>query len=118
MPYYSNGGIYLGNFPSVSLDSERLEKALFTIAQGLFFDHRRQRIPSNYNYKVLRYDPWNFNDIWESFKRLDINGPRTLGDVFGCAYVSAIEDAATTFWLMWFYGRILMSVWITNPNFD
>ena len=38
-PYYSNGGIYLGDLPSVSLDTERIEKIFFTIAQGLFYNH-------------------------------------------------------------------------------
>jgi hypothetical protein len=118
VPYYSNGGIYLGDLPSVSLDGERIDKTFFNLAQGLFFDHRRQRIPNNYLYKVLRHDPWQFNNLWDTFRQLHINGPRTLGKIFGCAYASAEEDSATTLWLMWFYERVIFSVSITNPDFE
>lgn len=114
-PFYSKGGLYLGHFPSATLDPERITVIFSTITRGLYYDHRRQRIPNDYVFEVLRYHPWDFKDVWESFKQLHLNGPRILGDVFGCAYVSAAEDPPTTLWLMWFYGRYCVSISATSP---
>lgn len=114
--YHTKGGIYLGEFPSVPIDANRIGKIIFNIAQGMFFDHRKQCIPKEYECEVLRHEPWDFENVWESFKSLNINGPRILGEVFGCAYVSAEEDPSTTMWLIWFYKRVFFSAWVKNPN--
>jgi hypothetical protein len=115
-PLYTEGGIYLGHFPSAPLDSDRIRSIFSTVAQGLYYDHRRQRIPSSYVFEVLRYHPWDFRNVWEAFNKMRPNGPRILGDVFGCAYLSAEEDSPTTLWLMWFYGTFFVFVSAMNPE--
>lgn len=116
-PFYTKGGLYLGHFPSATVDTERIKTIFATMARGLYYDHRRQRIPANYTFEVLRYHPWDFKEVYESFKQMHLNGPRVLGDVFGCAYVSAAEDPPTTLWLMWLYGTFFISVSAMNPDF-
>jgi hypothetical protein len=117
-PFYTKGGVYLGDFPSATVDPDRIKTIFSTMARGLYYDHRRQRIPSNYNFEVLRYHPWDFKGIYESLSQMHLNGPRVLGNVFGCAYVSAQEDPPTTLWLMWFYERLFISVSAISPAFE
>ena len=118
-PFYTKGGVYLGDFPSATVDPQRITTIFATMAQGLYYDHRRHRIPSNYIFEVLRYHPWDFKGVYESLNsQLHLNGPRILGDVFGCAYVSAQEDPPTTLWLMWFYGMFFISVSAMSPPLE
>jgi hypothetical protein len=114
-PFYTKGGIYLGQFPSAPVDSERIKTIFSVIARGLFYDHRRQRIPEDYIFEVFRYHPWDFKAVLDSFKQMHLNGPRILGNVFGCAYISAKEDPPTTLWLMWFYETFFISVSAMKP---
>lgn len=116
-PFYTKSGIYLGDFPSARVDSKRIKTIFSMIARGLFYDHRRQRIPDDYVFEVFRYHPWDFKDVWENFKQMHLNGSRILGDVFGCRYISAEEDSPTTLWLMWFYRTFFVSVSAMNPRF-
>ncbi|MEW6131274.1 MAG: hypothetical protein AB1757_29865 [Acidobacteriota bacterium] len=115
-PFHTKGGIYLGDFPSAPVDPEKIKTIFATIVRGLFYDHRRQRIPDNYVFEVLRYHPWDFKDVWESLGQMHPNGPRVLEGVFGCKYISATEDPPTTLWLLWFYGTFFISVSAMNPE--
>ncbi len=114
-PLHTRAGIYLGDFPTFPIDEERVKTAFETIARGLYYDARRQFFPEGYAVEVRRYHPWEFDGVWQVFKRFHLNGPRVLGDVFGCAFASAEEDPFSTYWLMWFYERVLISVSILNP---
>src|SRR5207253_10981223 len=113
---YTRGGIYLGNQPSFPIDEERVKAIFSTLVRGLYYDARRKRFPDGYVFDVLRYYPWDFKAVWERFFQLHPNGPRILGNVFGCAFVSAQEDPFTTYWLFWFYERVLISVSATNTK--
>jgi hypothetical protein len=115
-PFYTKGGVYLGHFPSATVDPERITTIFSTMARGLYYDHRRERIPSNYSFEVLRYHPWDFKNVYDSLSKMHLNGPRVLGSIFGCAYVSAQEDPPTTLWLMWFYGTFFISVSAMNSR--
>jgi hypothetical protein len=71
------------------------------------YDARKLRIPDDYTFELLQYYPWDFKRVWKEVEQnLDPNGPRILGDVFGCAYVMATEDQFHTFWLLEFYGGV------------
>jgi hypothetical protein len=117
-PIYSNGGIYLGDATVVHLDENRVTNVFSTIVRGLYYDARKQRLPIDYVYQVRRYHPFEYQAVWDQFKKLSLNGPRILGDVFGCVFASAQEDPFTSYWLLWFYERILVTVWAGNPAFE
>src|SRR4051812_25180824 len=75
------------------------------IVRGLYFDHQKKRIPDDYSFEVTRYDPWDFKNILLQVKqKLNLNGPRILGNVFGCAYALTEEDPYKTWWFIWFYN--------------
>ncbi|MDQ3258117.1 MAG: hypothetical protein M3R15_30245 [Acidobacteriota bacterium] len=116
-PFYTHGGVYLGDFPSFPIDENRVKGIFATLVRGLYYDARKKRFPDHYIFEVLRYYPWDFRDVLQVFSQMHPNGPRVLGNVFGCAFLSAEEDPYSTFWLFWFYERVLFSVLATNPAF-
>ncbi|HWN10232.1 MAG TPA: hypothetical protein VNO50_13360 [Pyrinomonadaceae bacterium] len=116
-PFYTKQGVYLGHETSFPIDSERVKVIFTALVRGLYYDARRQRFPDNYVIEVLRYYPWDFEEVWQVFFQLHPNGPRTLGNVFGCAFVSAQEEPFSTYWLFWFYERVLISVSAMHPKF-
>jgi hypothetical protein len=117
-PLLTRAGIYLGTFPTIPIDEERIKNIFSVIVRGLYYDARHKRIPDNYIFEVLGYRPWDFKQVWEYYKKLHLNGPRVLGKVFGCAFVYAEEDEFITTWLMWFYESVFFSVSSNNPEFQ
>lgn len=116
-PFYTKGGIYLGDYYSIPVDGERIEKIFETFVRGLYYDSQKQRFPDGYVFELYRHFPWDFKDVTESFfSRLHPNSI-TLGKVFGCAFTKAHEDRFTSLWLFWFYERILFSMSATHPKF-
>lgn len=110
-PLYTRAGIYLGDYPMCAIDPGRIDTIFTMIVRGLYYDARKQRIPDDYTFTLLRYDPWDFKRIWQKVQQdLHPNGPRILGDVFGCTFVSATEDPFSTWWLLAFYGGACFSV--------
>jgi len=116
-PFYTKQGIYLGHYPSFPIDGNRVENTFSTLVRGLYYDARKKRFPARYRFEVFRHYPWDFKYIWQTFSGLHPNGPRILGNVFGCVFLSAQEDLFTTYWLFWFYERVLFSVSAMNPKF-
>ena len=117
-PFHSQGGIYLGHAFSFPLDPERVKSIFSTMVRGLYYNSQREVLPAHYNFDVLRYHPWEFKPVFEKFMSMSPNGPRVLGDVFGCAFLKAEEDRCTSYWLMWFYERVFVSVLAINPELD
>jgi hypothetical protein len=115
--FHTKQGIYLGHYPSFPIDGERVEKIFATLVRGLYYDALKKRYPEGYRFEVFRHYPWDFKSISETFFNLHPNGPRILGNVFGCGFLKAQEDLFTTYWLIWFYERVLFSVSATNPKF-
>ena len=116
-PLHTRGGIYLGDYPTFPIDEQRFKKIFETLVRGLYYDARKQRFPDGYTFEVRRYHPWDFDEIFKQLQSRHPNGPRVLGDVFGCIFLSAEEDPFTSFWLIWFYERVLFSVSTINPQF-
>jgi len=115
-PFYTPGGIFLGNFPSYSVDGERITGIFDRIVRGLYYDARKQRVPSDYTVEVRRFYPWDFMNILDTFQRYHPNGPRIMGDVFGCMFLSAQEDPCSTLWLLWFYNSVVFTVSSIRPD--
>jgi cation transport regulator ChaB len=115
-PFYTRGGVYLGNVVAIPVDEIRMTGIFTRIVRGLYYEARKQRIPDNYIFKVWRYQPWDFLEALEYFKQMHMNGPRILGDVFGYAFLSVQEDPLMTLWLLWFYKRAFFSVSVGNPE--
>ena len=110
-PLYTPAGIYLGDFPMLRIDDSKLEKIFTWIVRGLYYDARKERIPDDYTFELVRYDPWDFKGVWQHVQQnLSPNGSVSLGDVFGCAYVAAAEDLFTTWWFLEFYGSACFTV--------
>lgn len=116
-PFYSHGGIYLGDAYSAELDTERLERILFSICQGLLFDAQGIRIPSDYKIEVRRFQPKEFVEVFQSFdSNLNLKGPRTIGEVFWASYVQVEEDHCSCIFLLIFYNGVALSVTILRPD--
>jgi hypothetical protein len=96
------------------LDKALVESIFTMIVRGLYYDARKERIPDDYQFEIRRFFPWEVKALWEKFQEMHVNGPRILGNVFGCAFLSAQEDRFTTLWLLWFYERVFFSVYVKN----
>src|SRR5258707_19229 len=91
-PMYSPGGVYLGDYPSIPLEGERINETFETIARGLYFQLRGQRFPDGYSFEVLRHFPRNACGLFDDMKASGPNGPYTLGAVFAWMFEWAAED--------------------------
>lgn len=109
-PFISKGGVYLGTYPTVTIDEERVSRMFHRIARGLYYDARKQRLPDGYMIEVLRHLPHDFEALLKEFhEKLHPSG-RRLGNVFSAIYVRAKEDPFSTMWLIWFYDRVGISI--------
>lgn len=114
-PFYTKGGVYLGDFPSFSVDGERIKQIFETLVRGLYYDSQKKIFPNGYIFEMFRFFPWDFKDIEKGLSKLHLR-QKILGDVFGCAFTKAQEDEFTTLWYFWFYQRIAFSVSATHPD--
>src|SRR5437899_12806992 len=103
-PLYSPGGVYLGDFHAIPLDSKRVNGISSTIVRGLYRKLRGQRFPDGYTFTIERYDPVGAKELFDSMKRHGASGPYVLGTVFACLCMVALEDPGVTAWLMQFYS--------------
>ncbi len=107
---HTEAGIYLGELPQGQVDVSRITTALTYVSRGLYFDHRKTRIPSDYAVQIHRVMPWHFQELAKVFDVPGINGPRALGEVFLCQYMAATENPFFTFWLLSFFGKVVFTV--------
>jgi hypothetical protein len=114
-PIYTKRGVYLGSVISIAVDADRIKTIFTRVVRGLYYDARKQRVPDDYVFDIWRYQPWDVGEVVAHFNRLHPNGPRILGNIFGCMFLSAEEDPMTTFWLIWFYSGAFFSVSVENP---
>ena len=114
-PFYTNAGIYLGDYHFIPIDSERIENIFKMLVGGLFYDARRKRIPDDYVFKLRRFHLWDFDEIWKVFSRYNPE-IRNLEEIFGYAFIQPPEDSLSSIWLIWFYRRIVFYVSAINPN--
>lgn len=115
-PLYTKGGIYIGEFHTLSVDEERLKKIFERLIQGLYYDSQKRRFPSGYEMEFRRHFPWEFQRVFADLANLKLRR-KVSGQVFGCAFAKAVEDPFSTAWLFWFYERIMFSVFMSNPTF-
>lgn len=110
-PFYTTGSIYLSDVIAVPVDADRIERIMFRIVRGLYYDARRQRIPNHYSSQVRQYNPWGFASLWQHFDEQQwALSTRVLGNVFGCGFLYDKEDPFVTIWLISFYERVFFSV--------
>jgi hypothetical protein len=102
-PLYTPAGLYLGHFPWIPLDGERVEGIFRAIILGLYYHLRRVRIPDHYVFQMSQIEPLSMREfIAEGV--LDMNGPYGLGDVFWFYSTCADSDPCFTYWVLAFYG--------------
>jgi hypothetical protein len=102
-PLQTPGGIYLGEFPTVTLDDDRFLRAVGFIMRGLFY-HATQRVfLADYAMDIRRLHQLSIPSLWESMGRLTKRAPFVMGSgVFTSSVAYATEDFATTCWLLAF----------------
>lgn len=121
-PLLTKGGIYIAESMQSPLEPERVARVMSWIVRGLYFDSQKLRIPSSYRFKVRRYFAWEFQALSNTLRRLTWHGPRLLGNVFGAQFARATEDPFITIWLLWFYERVVFTIFtrpagvVRNPN--
>ena len=106
-PFYTKGGIYLGNFIQAPLESTRFDRIFRRIIAGLYHHYTNgDSIPLDYPIRVFRIMPWDMDSAFDGFSQLHLNRCGPFGDVFVGACARFREDPRSTVWLMTFYGRV------------
>ncbi len=115
--FFSHGGIDLGIVQSAPVETEQIKDIFSTIVRGLYYYSRRKQMPSDYEFKVLRYHPPQFvqvcNQLHHQFR---FQGPFVRGNIFGYSFFEAEDDSASSYWLLWFYDIVGISVSALKPE--
>jgi hypothetical protein len=115
-PFYTKGGVYLGQVVTSPIDEKRIVGILGTVIRGLFRYHAKDHIPLHYPVEVFRIMPWDAESAWRSFAGFNLSHCRTLGDVFAGSCARVAEDVRSTFWLLAFYSRVHFLVSAVSPE--
>jgi hypothetical protein len=116
-PFYTKGGIFLGNFIQAPLESSRFDRIFRRVIGGLYHYYTGGAlIPVDYPIRVLRIMPWEMDSAWDRFSRLHLNRCGPFGDVFVGACARVKEDVRSTMWVMTFYQRVHFFVESFNPD--
>lgn len=111
----TEAGLYVGDAFGVTLPKGRIERCLFWIVRGLYFNHQGAPFPTDVSYEVRRHPVSEFPALLASLKDDGLPPNRIVGDVFGCTYVRGI-DLRDSIWVLWFYERIVFSVITEKGN--
>ncbi len=109
-PLYTGAGLYLGDYPSIPIEGERVNELIRTMIRGLYYDQLGKRLPDDYVFDIRRQDQIYVNEVYEIMNTLGANGPLTLGSVFGCQYLFDAKDHGISSWYLWFYGGFFLRV--------
>jgi hypothetical protein len=114
-PVYTRDGGYVGTFPSIPLGEDRVRAIFLPIVQGLYFDETKRRMPDDLVIKVSAYPPWQFQNVVEALDAMGAPPQRALGDVFSFTYRAVEEPRFASYWLLHFYGKVMFTVWASEP---
>ncbi len=110
------GGLALGDFPAIPIDSERTDRQFARITRGLYFKLYKGLLPTDCRFRILRVDVFRKNRALQVMRDLGQNARRTLGgDIFSCMNVRVEEDPSVSHWLLTFY-HTWITVWTNLPD--
>jgi hypothetical protein len=115
-PMYTNGGLYLGHYPSIPLDGDRMDEIFQTIVRGLYYKLRLIRLPDNCVFEISRVDPLHIQEAIRDMEGIKAVGPLRIGEVFRCYVTYAIDNDHTTAWLLGFMGGFFLHVLTQTAN--
>jgi HNH endonuclease len=115
-PIYTSAGLYLGHGYAVPLEGERVVRVFSLIVRGLYRKLRHERLSDDYLFDVRKRDPLRVEELVTYMQSKGANGPYCLGSVFGCLFMYAQEDPNVTFWLLWFYNSMFVTVGTTRSS--
>ncbi len=100
-------GIFLGTYPTIQIDSQKIIDVLKYIILGLNYTLYNSRLDLSYVHEVKRVYPHNVAEVWNGTIAIGCNGPYYLGEeVFGCLTTSYENDLNMTGWTLLFYSQI------------
>lgn len=113
-PYYSPGGIFLGNAVSAPFDGPRFRTTMARITRGLYYLVRRTHLSPDCDFDVRRMSIADFRSLREASP--DIGNVYVMGDVATCIFAYAAEEPTMTVWWFIFYERICIGVYTSPPG--
>lgn len=116
-PYFTDGGIYLGEAVSVPLNVARINRWSEMVARGLYWIQERSRIPNGYQFEVKRIKDSSRQAMFDALKSHGAAGPFRMGKeeeetekVVSWLYLVDYRDKFAAMWLIWFYQRVYISI--------
>jgi hypothetical protein len=121
-PFFTDGGIYLGQAISVPVNIKRLRRWGEFVARGLYWIQENKRIPNDYVFGVNRIENSRRQSAFDDLKRFGAPGPFRMGrddegteQVISWTYLVDRNNPFRAIWLVWFYQRIFISI-SSNPS--
>jgi hypothetical protein len=111
-PRFSPSGIYIGSHPAFAASGQRLDAVAIRIVKGLFYHHRRKRLPSDYCVRAVHLSRLGELErasrlVMEEFIEALLESPvHRVGHAFGYWTLQSPNGWARSIWLLEFYGNL------------
>jgi len=105
-PMVTPAGLYVGTFPVVPLEEDRVQKIFGYLVRGLYHHVQGGRLPTDCEIRTWVIYEQTKLDLIASMNQHTILIPFTLRDVFTCWYLVDPADLKTSVWITEFYGAV------------
>jgi hypothetical protein len=112
---HTNGGLYLGHYPSFRIDGTRVNYTFSRIVKALYRLEHKERLPDDYTFDVRRFFPYSYRALFKDAATVGCQKPKFLADVAGYTHNITQEDRFTSVWLIWVYN-VVFEVIVEGPD--
>ncbi len=109
-PYYSKGGVYLGDYPSVSVEGGPVVRTLERVVRGMFFLWMGVRLPTDLHVEVCRVPAYNVDKQWAEMTEAGAGGPGGYRNVFEAKFFPGTDNSGHTYWMIRYYWGVAFTV--------
>lgn len=107
-PFYSKGGILLGDVVQCQFDGSTILKAFEYLVRGFYYNFYKVVLPTEVKVEFNRFYPHQFSEAKELLSTIELAGPYRIGEIFDCWYNISTEDSRDSFWVFSFFNKVLI----------
>ncbi len=110
----SQGGVYLGRAPAFPIDRPRIQTVIEKIVKGLYFKHKKRRLPADQVVDRYLYNPPIENPFQEEIVKVPLHNVGD-GTVFSYRYCMGDGPDFLSYWFLMFYNDTTFFIVQTSP---
>lgn len=116
IPVQTPSGIYLGMWPMIPVDNDRLGRIFHRMARGIYFGVLGHRLPDDCWTQVYYMEDESCEQTWNWMLENKAIGPYEVGQGNVChfIYMVARDEPCTSLWFLLFYSTTLVAL-VTGP---